>query len=37
MLENFNNYGPYAELIKTGKMTIYTKDFTKDNIDQHFF
>lgn len=37
MLENFNNYGPYADLVKTGQMKIYTKDLTKDNINNHFF
>jgi len=37
MLENLNNYGPYAELVKNKKMKVYTKDFNKDNIDNHFF
>lgn len=36
MLENFNNYGPYAELIKTGKITIKTEDITIDTWDSYF-
>lgn len=35
-LKNYTNYGVYAELIKNGKFTLYTKDITKDNIFNHF-
>ena len=30
------NYGPYAELVQKGTMTVYTKDLNDSNIDQHF-
>ena len=30
------NYGPYAELVQNGTMTVKTKDLNNENIDQHF-
>ena len=33
---HIENYGIYGDLVKNGKITIFTKDLTDDNIDQHF-
>lgn len=33
---HFENYGIYSDLVKNGTLTIYTKDLTDENIDQHF-
>ena len=30
------NYGPYAELVQNGTMTVKTKELNNENIDQHF-
>ena len=31
------NYGYYLELAQTGYQTVYTKDITNDNIEEHFY
>src|SRR5574344_35202 len=36
MFENLVNYGYYQELVTTGTQTIYTKDITNENIEDHF-
>ena len=36
MLENFNNYGPYEQLVKTGKIVINTDEINIDNWNNHF-
>ena len=36
MLANLMNYGYYQELAQTGYQTVYTKDITNDNIEDHF-
>ena len=36
MLENFNNYGPYEQLVKTGRIVINTAEINIDNWDNHF-
>ena len=36
MLENLANYGYYQELVTTGYQTVYTKDITNTNIEDHF-
>ncbi len=36
MLPNMDNYGYYKELVQTGRQTVYTKDITDDNIEDHF-
>ena len=33
---HIENYGIYEALVKNGQITIFTKDLTDDNIDQHF-
>ena len=35
-LYNYDNYGQYAELVKTGSINIFTKDISNDNLDTHF-
>ena len=35
-LSNISNYGPYEELVRTGKQTIRTNDLDDSNIDMHF-
>ena len=35
-LVNMENYGFYQDLVKKGKIKIYTKDIDKSNIDAHF-
>lgn len=37
MLNNLMNYGYYLELAQTGYQTVYTKDITNDNIEEHFY
>lgn len=36
-LYNFENYGVYEELVKTGSIDIFAKDITNANLDSHFF
>lgn len=33
---HFENYGFYQNLVKKGKQTIYTKDISDENIEEHF-
>ena len=35
-LYNYDNYGQYAELVKTGSINIFAKDISNDNLDTHF-
>lgn len=35
-LVNFQNYGIYEELVKTGSVRIFTGNITNDNLDEHF-
>ncbi len=35
MLENFNNYGPYAELVQNGKMIVDVSTINIDNYNNH--
>lgn len=35
-MNNFENYGIYADLVKNGYIEIYTKDLNKNNINDHF-
>ena len=37
ILENWQNYGPYVQLVKDGSMRINAVDLTKENLDNHFF
>lgn len=36
-LTNFENYGIYAELVKTGSINLCARDITNENLDTHFF
>lgn len=36
MLENYNNYGPYVNLIKNGTLIINVADININNWDNHF-
>lgn len=36
-LYNYDYYGAYTELVKTGSIHVFTKDITKDTLDSHFF
>lgn len=36
MLDNYNNYGPYVDLLKAGYMVVQTKDINIDNWDSYF-
>lgn len=36
-LYNFENYGRYAELVKTGSIDIFVNEITNKNLDDHFF
>lgn len=35
MVDNYNNYGIYAELVKTGNLSINTKDLNLEELDSH--
>lgn len=35
-LVNFENYGVYGELVKTGSVHIFTGDINNSNLDDHF-
>lgn len=35
-LYNFDNYGRYAELVRTGSIDIFSNYITNDNLDEHF-
>ena len=35
-LVNFENYGIYGELVRTGSVHIFTGDINDSNLDDHF-
>lgn len=37
VLENWQNYGAYVDLVKNGAMQICTSDLTKENLNNHFY
>lgn len=37
VLENWQNYGVYVDLVKTGAIQISTRDLTKENLNDHFY
>ena len=37
VLENWQNYGKYVPLVKDGSMRVYTKDLTKENLNDNFY
>ena len=37
MLQNLENYGPYAEGVKNGKISINVSDINKENYEQYYF
>ena len=36
-LTNFENYGPYRDLVEKGQTTVFVKDITKYNYNDHFY
>ena len=37
VLENWQNYGSYVDLVKNGSIRVYTGDLTKENFNDHFY
>lgn len=37
VLENWQNYGSYVDLVKNGSIRVYTGDLTKENLNDHFY
>ena len=37
VLENWQNYGAYVDLVKNGAIQIHTRDLTKENLNDHFY
>ena len=37
VLENWQNYGSYVDLVKTGSIRIYTGNLSKENLNDHFY
>jgi len=34
-LQNYQNYGPYVQLVQYGQIEVFAKDFTRENIEYH--
>lgn len=37
ILQNWQNYGAYVNLVKNGAIQVHTRDLTKENLDDHFY
>ena len=37
ILENWQNYGSYVDLVKTGAIQVQTSNLTKENLNDHFY
>jgi hypothetical protein len=37
ILQNWQNYGAYVNLVKSGAIQVHTKDLTKENLNDHFY